>query len=98
MSGILVKVIVLSLLPLLITVVICVMLSYDIDLMIMQGRSESGVEPLLNHPRVTRVKNPREAGTFSLVCSLMYSVCPCSSISSDQPRGGEPYWLSDWLE
>lgn len=41
---------------------------------------------------------PREIGTFSLVNSLMYSVCPCSSISSDQPRGGEPYWLSDWLE
>lgn len=54
--------------------------------------------PVRKRQKNPELPPPREAGTFSLVNSLMYSVCPCSSISSDQPRGGEPYWLSDWLE
>lgn len=64
--------------------------------MMTEETSESctSVTPSINHPESPVEKNqmnPRVAGTFSLVKSLMYSVCPCSSISSDQPRGGEPY-------
>jgi len=40
----------------------------------------------------------RRPGTFSLVRPLTYSVRPRASVSSDQPRGGEPHRLSDRLE